>query len=147
MIAATSAYGIGTTVPLDYGRAVERVKEALAAEGFGILCEIDVAATMKKKLDVEFRPYVILGACNPPLAHRALTADRDIGLLLPCNVIVYADDIPGRSVIAAMDPIVALEVTGNASMRPLAEDVKSRLVRALAAVETSALPATDHRVA
>jgi uncharacterized protein (DUF302 family) len=147
MIAATSTYGIGTTVPLDYGRAVERVKEALAEEGFGILCEIDVAATMKKKLDVEFRPYVILGACNPPLAYRALTAERDIGLMLPCNVIVYSDDIPGRSVIAAMDPVVALEVTGNASIRPLAEDVKSRLVRALAAVETGALPASDHRAA
>jgi len=138
MIAATSRYGIGTTVALDYGRAVERVKEALAAEGFGILSEIDVAAVMKKKLDVDFRPYVILGACNPPLAHAALTAERDIGLLLPCNVIVYADEKPGRSVVAAMDPVVALEVTGNVRIRPLAEDVKSRLTRALAAVETSA---------
>lgn len=138
MIAATSRYGVGTTVALDYERAVERVKEALAGEGFGILCEIDVAATMKKKLDVDFRPYVILGACNPPLAYRALTADRDIGLLLPCNVIVYADDTPGHSVIAAMDPVVALEATGNADIRPLAEDVKSRLTRALGAVEESA---------
>ena len=138
MMTATSRYAVGTTVALDYPDAVERVKEALAAEGFGILCEIDVAATMKKKLDVDFRPYVILGACNPPLAYRALTAERDIGLLLPCNVIVYADDIPRRSVIAAMDPVVALEVTGNASIRPLAEDVKSRLIRALAAVESSA---------
>ena len=135
---ATSRYAVGTTVALGYPDAVERVKEALAAEGFGVLCEIDVAATMKKKLDVDFRPYVILGACNPPLAYRALTAERDIGLLLPCNVIVYADDIPGRSVIAAMDPVVALEVTGNASIRPLAEDVKSRLTHALAAVERSA---------
>lgn len=135
---ATSRYAVGTTVALDYPHAVERVKEALATEGFGILCEIDVAATMKKKLDVDFRPYVILGACNPPLAYRALTAERDIGLLLPCNVIVYADDVPGRSVIAAMDPVVALEVTGNASIRPLAEDTKSRLTRALAAVERSA---------
>jgi uncharacterized protein (DUF302 family) len=138
MIAATSKYAVGTTVALDYKRAVERVKEFLAAEGFGILCEIDVAATMKKNLDVDFRPYVILGACNPPLAYRALTAERDIGLLLPCNVIVYADDIPGRSVVAAMDPVVALEVTGNARIRPLAEDVKSRLARALTAVERSA---------
>ena len=138
MIAATSRYAVGTTVALDYKRAVERVKEFLAAEGFGILCEIDVAATMKKNLDVDSRPYVILGACNPPLAYRALTAERDIGLLLPCNVIVYADDIPGRSVVAAMDPVVALEVTGNARIRPLAEDVKSRLARALTAVERSA---------
>ena len=139
MISATSAYGIGTVIAMDFEHAVERVKEALSLEGFGILCEIDVAATMKKKLDVEFRPYVILGACNPPLAHRALTMERDIGLLLPCNVIVYADDTPGRSVIAAMDPVVALEVVGNASIRPLADDVKARLTRALTAVEGSAI--------
>jgi uncharacterized protein (DUF302 family) len=138
MVAETSRYGFGTTVGLDFERAVERTKEALAAEGFGILCEIDVAATMKKKLDVDFRPYVILGACNPPLAHRALTAERDIGLLLPCNVIVYADDTPGRTVIAAMDPVVALGVTGNADLQPVAEEAKTRLLRALGAVESDA---------
>jgi uncharacterized protein (DUF302 family) len=137
MVAETSRYGVGLTVALDFERAVDRVKEALAAEGFGILCEIDVAATMKKKLDVDFRPYVILGACNPPLAHRALTAERDIGLLLPCNVIVYADDSPGRSVVAAMDPVVALGVTGNTSLQPVAEEVKSRLIRALDAVDAA----------
>jgi len=137
MVAETSRYGMGITVALDFERAVERVKEALATEGFGILCEIDVAATMKKKLDVDFRPYVILGACNPPLAHRALTAERDIGLLLPCNIIVFADDTPGHSVVAAMNPVVALGVTGNASLQPVAEEVKSRLVRALAAVESN----------
>ena len=135
MIAQTTRYGIGTTVPLDYERAVARTKEALAAEGFGVLSEIDVAATMKKKLDVEFRPYVILGACNPPLAHKALTAERDIGLLLPCNVVVYADDTPGRSVVAAMDPVEALQLTGNEEIRPIAEDVKARLTRVLEAVE------------
>ncbi len=101
-------------------------KEALAAEGFGILSEIDVAATMKKKLDVDLRPYVILGACNPPLAHRALTAERDIGLLLPCNVIVYADDVPGRSVVAAMDPVAALQLTGNSELQAVAEDAGAR---------------------
>lgn len=138
MVAETSRYGMGTTVGLDFERAVERVKEALATEGFGILCEIDVAATMKKKLNVDFRPYVILGACNPPFAHRALTAERDIGLLLPCNVIVYADDTPGRSVIAALDPVVALGVTGNDELRPLAEEVKVRLARALDVVENHA---------
>ena len=137
MVAETSRYGVGVTVALDYEHAVERVKEALAAEGFGILCEIDVAATMKKKLDVDFRPYVILGACNPPLALRALTAERDIGLILPCNVIVYADESPGRSVVAAMDPVVALGVTGNTGLQSLAEEVKSRLIRALGAVDAA----------
>ena len=136
MISQTTRYGISTTVPLDYDAAVARTKEALAAEGFGILSEIDVAATMKKKLDVDFRPYVILGACNPPLAHRALTAERDIGLLLPCNVIVYADDLPGRSVVAAMDPVEALQLTGNDALAPLAEDVKARLTRVLESLET-----------
>jgi uncharacterized protein (DUF302 family) len=135
MITQTSPYGIGTTVGLDYPRAVERVKEELAKEGFGVLTEIDVRATMKKKLDVDFRPYVILGACNPPLAYKALTAERDIGLLLPCNVIVYADDVPGRSVVAAMDPVEAMTLAGNAGVRPLAEDVRERLTRALEAVE------------
>lgn len=135
MIAQTTRYGISTTVPLDYDHAVARTKEALAAEGFGVLSEIDVAATMKKKLDVDFRPYVILGACNPPLAHRALSAERDIGLLLPCNVVVYADDTPGRSVVAAMDPVEALQLTGNEEIRPIAEDVKARLTRVLEAIE------------
>ena len=134
MIAQTTRYGIGTTVPLAYERAVERTKEALAAEGFGILSEINVAATLKKKLDVDFRPYVILGACNPPLAHRALTAERDIGLLLPCNVIVYADDAPGHSVVAAMDPVEALSLTGNEAIAPVADEVRQRLVRALEAI-------------
>ena len=135
MISQTTRYGISTTVPLDYDSAVARTKEALAAEGFGVLSEIDVAATMKKKLDVDFRPYVILGACNPPLAHRALTAERDIGLLLPCNVIVYADDVPGRSVVAAMDPVEALQLTGNDAIAPVAEDVKARLTRVLESLE------------
>jgi uncharacterized protein (DUF302 family) len=130
----TSRYGMRTTVPLAYDAAVERTRAALADEGFGVLSEIDVAATLKKKLDVEFRPYVILGACNPPLAHRALQAERDIGLLLPCNVIVYASDEPGRSVVAAMDPEAALELTGNEQVRELARDVRQRLVRVLDAL-------------
>ena len=134
MIASTSRYGVGTTVALEYPAAVDRVKAALGEEGFGILCEIDVAATMKKKLDVELRPYVILGACNPPLAHRALTAEPDIGLLLPCNVIVYAADAPGQSVVAAIDPVAALQISDNANLRELAEDAKARLSRALEAV-------------
>ena len=130
----TTRYGIGTTVNLPYERAVQRTREELAKEGFGVLTEIDVAATLKKKLDVSFRPYVILGACNPPLAHRALTAERDIGLLLPCNVVVYAADEPGKSVVAAMDPIAALELSGNEQVRGVAQDVRARLERVLAGV-------------
>ena len=139
MVSQTTRYGISTTVPLDHEAAVARTKEALGAEGFGVLSEIDVAATMKKKLDVDFRPYVILGACNPPLAHRPLTAERDIGLLLPCNVVVYADDVPGRSVVAAMDPVEALQLTGNDSIAPVAEEVKGRLTRVLEALDQRAL--------
>jgi uncharacterized protein (DUF302 family) len=131
MVEQTTRYGIATTVDLPYERALARTREELAREGFGVLAEIDIAATLKKKLDVDFRPYMILGACNPPLAHRALSAERDIGLLLPCNVIVYADDTPGRSVVAAMDPEEALGLTGNASLQPVAAEVKARLRRAL----------------
>ena len=135
MVEQTTRYGMSTTVPIAYGEAVDRARAALAKEGFGILTEIDIAATLKKKLDVEFRPYVILGACNPPLAHRALMAEPDIGLLLPCNVVVYAADEPGKSVVAAMDPVEALALTGNDDIRPIAEEVKAKLRRVLEAVE------------
>ncbi len=138
MISQTTRYGMSIRVPLEFGIAVERVKEALAHEGFGILSEIDVAATLRKKLDVDFRPYVILGACNPPLAHRALLAERDIGLLLPCNVIVYADDVAGHSVVAALDPVEALQLTEREDLRPLSLEVKERLERALEAVDRTA---------
>jgi len=138
MIAQTTRYGIGTTIPLEYEQAVTRTKEALAAQGFGILAEIDVAATLKQKLGVDFRPYVILGACNPQLAHRALSAERDIGLLLPCNVVVYAADVPGRSVVAAMDPVEALRLTGNDVITPVADEARQRLVRALESLPVSA---------
>jgi uncharacterized protein (DUF302 family) len=134
MISHTTRYGISTTVLLDYEQAVERTRTALAAEGFGVLTEIDVRATLKKKLDVDFRPYIILGACNPGFAHQALSAELDIGLLLPCNVIVYAGDAPHTSVVAAMDPVTALELTGNEAVRPMAQQVRDRLERVLAAV-------------
>jgi uncharacterized protein (DUF302 family) len=132
MVEKTTSYGMGITVELPYDQAVARTREELAQEGFGILTEIDVRETLKKKLDVDFRPYIILGACNPPLAHKALTAERDIGLLLPCNVIVYAGEREGTSVVAALDPEAALELTGNPDVRPLASEVRERLDRALA---------------
>lgn len=135
MAAQTTRYGIGVTLDLPYDVAVERTREALAKEGFGVLTEIDVKATLKKKLDVDVAPYVILGACNPSLAHRALAAERDIGLLLPCNVVVYAADEPGRTVVAALDPLEALALTGNEAVEPIAQEARSRLERALAAVE------------
>jgi uncharacterized protein (DUF302 family) len=130
----TTRYGISTTVPLPYERAVDRTREELAKEGFGVLTEIDVRATLKKKLGVDFRPYVILGACNPPLAHQALSAERDIGLLLPCNVIVYADDEPGMSTVSVLDPVEALSLSGNQEIAPLAGDVRSRLERVVRAL-------------
>ena len=121
-------YGLRATVNLAYEDAVTRVREALAGEGFGVLTEIDVRATLKKKLDVEFPPYVILGACNPPFAHRALTAEPDIGLLLPCNVVVYTP--PGSAtVVAALDPIAQLKLSGNAAVEPVAREVRERLER------------------
>ena len=130
----TTPYGFSVTVPLAYDAAVEKTRAELAKEGFGVLTEIDVKKTMKEKLDAEFRPYVILGACNPPLAHKALTAERDIGLLLPCNVVVYAADDPKRSVVAAMDPVAALNLAGKPEIEPLAREVKARLERVLTAV-------------
>lgn len=116
-------------VALPYAEAVERIKAALRDEGFGVLTEVDVRATMREKLDVEFRDYVIIGACNPPLAHRALQADLDVGTLLPCNVVVYADD--GGSVISVFDPEVGMAVAGSDALVPIASEAKERLQRAL----------------
>lgn len=124
-------YGFSVEIPLAFDQAVARVRDELAKEGFGVLTEIDVKATLKKKLDVEFRPYIILGACNPPLAHQALSHERDIGLLLPCNVIVYQGDDPSTSVVAALDPVRQLELTGNTDIEPLAQEVRSRMGRVL----------------
>lgn len=106
------SYGFGTTVASPYDETVERTRSALKEQGFGILTEIDVQRTMKEKLDAEFRPYVILGACNPPLAHKALSADLGVGLLLPCNVVVY-DNQDGTSRVEAMDPEAALGIVGD----------------------------------
>lgn len=120
-------YGFGQKVNLPYEQAVERTKSALKDEGFGVLCEIDVKKTMKQKLGVDFRPYVILGACNPPLAHQALGAELDLGLLLPCNVVVY--EVDGGSMVEAMDPEPVLGLVGNPKLEPIAREVRARMQR------------------
>ncbi len=131
-------YGFEAELPVAYERAVALVRDALAARGFGVLTEIDVRATMKKKLDVEFRPYVILGACNPPFAHRALSEELPIGLLLPCNVVVYAGDRPGTSVVAVLDPVAQLGIAGRDDLAPLASEVRDQLREALERVRRGA---------
>jgi len=127
-------YGLKKTVSLSMADADLRVREELKKEGFGILTEIDVKATLKEKLDVDFRPYKILGACNPPLAHEALTSETDIGLLLPCNVVVYAGDEEGTSVVGVLDPRVQLGITGRDDINHMADDVRSRMERVLDAL-------------
>jgi uncharacterized protein (DUF302 family) len=127
-------YGFKKTVSLSVEEADQRIREELKTEGFGILTEIDVQATLKEKLDVDFRPYKILGACSPPLAHQALKSETDIGLLLPCNVIVYEGEGEGTSVVAVLDPKVQLGVTGRNDIDHLADEVRARMERALAAL-------------
>jgi len=133
MTQQTVGYAMPTRVDLSYEKAVEKVTACLKDEGFGVLTEIDVKATLKKKLDVDFRRYVILGACNPPLAHRALTAETEIGLLLPCNVIVYEDG--DGAAIAIADPVAMMEFSGNPALSPIAQEARRRLENVLGAVQ------------
>jgi uncharacterized protein (DUF302 family) len=128
-----TSYAIGKSVPLPYEQAVERMREALQQEGFGVLTEIDVRATLKKKLDVDFRRYVILGACNPPLAYQGLQAETDIGLLLPCNVVVY-ETATGTSRVAVLDPVAQLGLAGRDDLAPVARQARERLEKALGAL-------------
>ena len=124
------SYGITTTVDQPFAPTLVAVKDALKAQGFGILTEIDMAATMKAKLDVDIAPQVILGACNPPLAHRALQVEDQIGLLLPCNVVVRS--LPdGRTEVAAIDPQVMVTMTGNTALAAVADDAAALLGAAL----------------
>jgi uncharacterized protein (DUF302 family) len=126
-----STYGIEKRLPIDYDEAVEKVTATLKAEGFGVLTTIDVKATLKAKLGADFKRYVILGACNPPLAYKALTEENDVGLLLPCNVVVYEGEGGQGSVVAAIDPEALLSVTGRDDLKPMAREVKARLARAI----------------
>jgi uncharacterized protein (DUF302 family) len=123
----TGDYTLTATTDLPFADAVARVRDELQAEGFGVLCEIDVQATLQAKLGVEHEPYLILGACNPPLAHQALAAEPDLGVLLPCNVAVY--ELDGRTTVSAVDAERMLSIVGNAAVAPIAADVRGRLAR------------------
>jgi len=126
-------YGFSTTFSGSFDDAITKVTEELSKEGFGVLTEINVKAVMKKKLDIDKRPYTILGACNPVLADKAITADADIGLLLPCNILVREDET-GTIIVAFMDPVVVLNLVDKADMSELATEVKGRLERVCSAI-------------
>ena len=126
------SFGKAITVDVPFEEAVAKVRGALKDEGFGVLTEIDVTATMREKLGADIEDYVILGACNPPLAYSALGVDRSIGLLLPCNVVVRAG--AGRTVVEALDPQVMVQLTGLSELVPIADEAASRLDRVLAAL-------------
>jgi uncharacterized protein (DUF302 family) len=126
-------YYISRTIESGFDEAVANVVDALKGEGFGVLTDIDVAATMKQKLGTEFRPYRILGACNPPLAHKALSAEDKIGVMLPCNVIVQEAGA-GKVEVAAIDPRTAMERVGNPALTDLANEVADKLARVISAL-------------
>lgn len=120
------------TIGLPYEQAIEKVTTELKKEGFGVLTSIDVKETLKQKINVDFKKYVILGACNPPIAHKALQAEEELGLLLPCNVIVYEKQ--GKTVVSVFDPMVMTWIIENDEMEPIATEVQEKLQRVLAAI-------------
>jgi uncharacterized protein (DUF302 family) len=123
-------HGISRELEVGFDEAVSRARDALQKEGFGVLTEIDVKDTLRRKLDVQFRKYIILGACNPPLAHRALGLDLQVGLLLPCNVIVYEND-SGGCTVSAIDPTTLLESAGDERFKDLSKEVSDKLGRVM----------------
>ncbi len=123
-------YGFSKVVNLGYEEAIEKVTEELKKEGFGILTEIDVKETLKKKLDVDFKPYKILGACNPPFAYKALQSEEQIGLMLPCNVIVYVND-KSETVVAAIDPIASMQAVKNETLGKVASTIQGKLKKVI----------------
>lgn len=128
----STKYANQIRLDIPYEEAVNRVVAALKEQGFGVLTEVDVQATLKKKLDADFRRYLILGACNPPLAYQALQTDIDVGLLLPCNVVVYEDD--NASVVAILDPIIVIGMADNPDLHPIAVEAKQKLDQVLVAL-------------
>ena len=125
-------YGFSKTVDLSFEQTIEKVTEELKKEGFGVLTTIDVKDTLKKKIDVDFKKYTILGACNPPIAHKALQTEEELGLLLPCNVIVYEKD--NQTKVSMFDPMLMTNIVDNEKMGPIAKEVKEKLQRVLAEV-------------
>ena len=125
-------YGFSKTIDLPYDQAIEKVTAELKKEGFGVLTSIDVKETLKQKINVDFKNYAILGACNPPIAHRALQEEEDLGLLLPCNVVVYEKDNKTR--VSIFDPMVMTWIMENDNIKPIATEVQERLQRVLASV-------------
>ncbi|MBS4013346.1 MAG: DUF302 domain-containing protein [Bacteroidetes bacterium] len=126
-------YGFSTKVELGYEEAIEKITEELKKEGFGVLTEIDVKDTLKKKLDVDFRQYKILGACNPPFAYKALQSEEQIGLMLPCNVIVYVND-KSETVVAAIDPIASMQAVKNESLGEVAKTIQGKLKKVISSL-------------
>ncbi len=125
-----SAYCFGKTIELGFEEVVPKVRAALQGQGFGILTEIDVQGKFREKLGVDFRPYLILGACNPQMAHRALSCEIDLGVMLPCNIVVYVNDV-GHTAVMAMDPAGAMSVVANPALQVIAGEVRGLLVQAL----------------
>ena len=125
-------YGFSKIVDLPFEQTIEKVTEELKKEGFGVLTTIDVKDTLKKKIDVDFKKYTILGACNPPIAHKSLQTEEEIGLLLPCNVIVYEKD--DKTKVSMFDPMLMTNIVDNEKMEPIAKEVKEKLQRVLAEV-------------
>jgi uncharacterized protein (DUF302 family) len=125
-------YGFSKAVDMSYEQAIEKVTDELKKEGFGVLTSIDVKETLKQKIDVDFKKYTILGACNPPIAHKALQEEEELGLLLPCNVVVYEKD--NKTQVSIFDPMVMTWIIENENMKPIATEVQERLQRVLKAI-------------
>jgi uncharacterized protein (DUF302 family) len=125
-------YGFSKTIDLGFEEAIIKVTDELKKEGFGVLTTIDVKDTLKKKINVDFKKYTILGACNPPIAHRALQAEEELGLLLPCNVIVYEKD--NKTTVSFFDPMIMTKLIDNKKMEPIAKEVKEKLQRVFAGI-------------